>query len=170
MRLSKIKDTFNDYRLELSWGQLLEVISALDRDHSNPIADEMLAELKFYQSNVPPPGQDEDAFKQEKEGPPEGMLPGDGEADLREPGAEGKGGLPSPDGEPDMPGAGGPEAPAAAPDMGGEPDANDLARGTEGGGMPGAKLPPGKGPSPDLQRKAAAARKAQNLVPRPPTE
>ena len=67
MRIQKIKDTFNDYRVELSWGQLNAAYAALEKDHANPLADEMFAELGWYLQNVPGPGEDEEEYKQAKE-------------------------------------------------------------------------------------------------------
>jgi len=67
MRIQKIKDTFNDYRVELSWGQLNAVFKALEQDHADPLADELFAELGWYLENVPGPGEDEDEYKEAKE-------------------------------------------------------------------------------------------------------
>ena len=67
MKIQKIKDTFNDYRLEMSWGQLNAIYQALEQDHSDPLADELFAELGWYLQNVPGPGEDEDEYKEAKE-------------------------------------------------------------------------------------------------------
>jgi ribosomal protein L12E/L44/L45/RPP1/RPP2 len=69
MKLTKVKDTYNDYRLELSWGQLEALISSLESNHADPILDEMLQELKWYLNNVPKPGESEEEFKENTEEP-----------------------------------------------------------------------------------------------------
>lgn len=104
MKLDKIKNTFNDYKCELSWGQLEVIAAALERDHSDPVADELHAELQWYLQRVPGPGEEEEDAKARENG---GM-----------PGPEGdESGLPVPptEGEaPEVAGAPGEEAPPAA--------------------------------------------------------
>lgn len=77
MRIQKIKDTFNDYRVELSWGQLNAVFKALEQDHADPLADELFAELGWYLENVPGPGEDEEEYKQAKEAEKQAIEGGD---------------------------------------------------------------------------------------------
>lgn len=109
MRIQKIKDTFNDYRVELSWGQLNAVFKALEQDHADPLADELFAELGWYLENVPGPGEDEDEYKEAKEAEKQQIEAGD----------EGAGAPPNPElvgneleGPPgDQEGAGGPVPP-----------------------------------------------------------
>lgn len=67
MKIQKIKDTFNDYRVELSWGQLNAIFAALEKDHADPLADELFAELGWYLQNVPGPGEDEEEYKEARE-------------------------------------------------------------------------------------------------------
>lgn len=67
MIIKKKKGTFNDYDVQLSWGQLNAVYHALEQDHADPLADELFAELGWYLQNVPGPGEDEDEYKQAKE-------------------------------------------------------------------------------------------------------
>lgn len=103
MKLDKIKNTFNDYKCELSWGQLEVIAAALESDHSDPVADELHAELQWYLQRVPGPGEEEEEAKARENG---GM-----------PGPEGdESGLPVPPTEGEAPkvaGAPGKEAPAA---------------------------------------------------------
>jgi len=68
MRLKKIPDTYNDYRLEVSWGQIEALKNALSDATPDPVTDELAAELDWYMMNVPGPGQDEEEFKAETEG------------------------------------------------------------------------------------------------------
>ena len=139
MRLDKIKNTFNDYKVELSWGQLEAVRSALEADHSDPLKDEMLAELQWYMDRVPGPGEEEEDQKQREAGqvvPTEGgeegdypvpMPPTDGMAQTggepQEPPAEMPGGEPGAEGG--MPDEGG-MPPEGMGDMGGEAPEGDL--------------------------------------------
>ena len=60
MKLEKIKDTYNDYKLELSWGQLDAVLKALERNHADPMMDELFAEWQWYMGHVPGPGEEEE--------------------------------------------------------------------------------------------------------------
>jgi hypothetical protein len=131
MVIKKKKDTFNDYSVELSWGQLNAIYRALEQDHADPLADELFAELGWYLQNVPGPGEDEEEYKEAKdaekqaiEGGEEAGMPGEQrnpdligqEIGAEEPeGAEGPvEGQPAPGGE-EMPQAGEPaERPEAA--------------------------------------------------------
>jgi hypothetical protein len=161
MVIKKQKGTYNNYDLEVSWGQLQIFADALERDHSDPVSDETLAEVKWYMSHIPGPGEEEEEVK------------------AREEGALGAGGQPEPVGDeeetplPMPPAEGGPEggmeggpeeAPPAPPGGGegepeglGEPEGDfgelppppeGMGGGPEGGpeggmgGEPGAEMPP----------------------------
>lgn len=78
MVIKKKKDTFNDYSVELSWGQLNAVYRALENDHADPLADELFAELGWYLQNVPGPGEDEEEYKAAKEAEKEAVAAGQG--------------------------------------------------------------------------------------------
>jgi hypothetical protein len=71
MKIKKIKfdgmDSFNDYQLEVSYGQLIAMRNALEKDHSDPLSDEIFAELNYYLQNVPGPGESSDEFKAERD-------------------------------------------------------------------------------------------------------
>lgn len=67
MRLNKIKDTYNDYKLEVSWGQLEALKNALADTTPDPVVDELAAELEWYMNNVPGPGVDEEEYKAQEE-------------------------------------------------------------------------------------------------------
>jgi hypothetical protein len=69
MVLKKKPKTFNDYTLEISFGQLEVIRAALDRDHADPVADELLAELGWYMDRVPGPGEEEEDVKAREEHP-----------------------------------------------------------------------------------------------------
>jgi len=68
MILKKKAKTFNDYDLSLSYGQLEAVMASLERDHADPVADELYAELQWYMQRVPGPGEEEDDQKAREEG------------------------------------------------------------------------------------------------------
>lgn len=63
MKLEKIKKTYNDYKLELSWGQIEAILAALQQNHSDPVADELFAEWQWYMERVPGPGEDEEEIE-----------------------------------------------------------------------------------------------------------
>ena len=68
MVIKKKAKTFNDYDVQLSWGQLEVVAAALERDHSDPVADELHAELHWYMERVPGPGEEEEDAKAREQG------------------------------------------------------------------------------------------------------
>jgi hypothetical protein len=116
MKIQKLKDTFNDYKVELSWGQLNAIYKALEQDHADPLADELYAELGWYLENVPGPGEDEEVYKEAKEAEKQAIEGGD------------EAGMPGDERDPELLGQEigaeepeGAEAPAeGAPPMGGE--------------------------------------------------
>lgn len=67
MKIKKVKDTFNTYSVELSWGQLAAITASLGNDHADPLADEAFREMTWYMKEVPGPGEDEDQFKDAKQ-------------------------------------------------------------------------------------------------------
>jgi hypothetical protein len=67
MIIKKKSQTFNTYSCEISWGQLNAIYAALEKDHADPLADELFAEIGWYMQNVPGPGEDEEEYKEAKE-------------------------------------------------------------------------------------------------------
>ncbi len=59
MIIKKKAETYNTYTVELSWGQLQAFAQALEADHTDPVRDETLAELRYYMDRIPGPGEDE---------------------------------------------------------------------------------------------------------------
>lgn len=154
MQIKKVKNSYNDYDCQISFGQLQAIKNALARDHADPLADELYAELEWYIQNVPGPGESEDDIKKAEDAMASGLdqaPPGDqepiaGQADelLPAPGEEGEEGGMEPGGaeeigpEPGGEGEFGPEGPEGEGEMvpaGGPP---------EGGGESEAdrRLPP----------------------------
>jgi len=144
MELKKKAKSFNNYTLELSFGQLEAIVASLERDHADPVADELFAELQWYIQRVPGPGEEEEDTKAREEGAvetgatatgdvegedvPIPMPPTEGAVDNEEPslppGAEGAEGgedmggeLDSPEGMADYLGAGSEEPPAEGEDL-----------------------------------------------------
>jgi len=141
MKIAKAKyhsqETFNDYDVELSWGQLQAIFHALEKDHSDPIADETYAELAYYLQNVPGPGESEDEYKEQamaqKEASGLGEQPGMGDEtrDLEGVGTE----LEGPEVGDEMEGAG----PPIDGDPGFEPEPAEVGAGGGGGGEGGGE-------------------------------
>lgn len=77
MKLEKIKKTYNDYKLELSWGQIEAIANALSQNHSDPLADELFAEWQWYMERVPGPGEDEEELEAEAKAAEEGAVEGE---------------------------------------------------------------------------------------------
>lgn len=125
MMIKKKKDSFNDYSVELSWGQLNAIYQALEQDHADPLADELFAELGWYLQNVPGPGEDEEEYKEarqaEKAATEGGTEPGGPDQELL--GTEVKG--PPEDEEPGA--AGGPDG-AKSPSPIQKPEAEEADR------------------------------------------
>lgn len=67
MRIKKLDDTFNEYKVEISFGQLVAIRDALEKDHAEPISDELYAEISYYLQNIPGPGESTEEFKAEKD-------------------------------------------------------------------------------------------------------
>lgn len=111
MKVSKIKKTYNDYDVELSWGQLQAIKSALERDHADPVSDELYAELSWYLDHVPHPGEEEEDLKARDEMNGAGVTPESGEGEEGGGGDEGDYPLPMPPGHDEI---------GAAPGEGGE--------------------------------------------------
>ena len=76
MKLEKIKKSFNDYKLELSWGQIEAIAAALRQNHSDPLADELYAEWQWYMERVPGPGEDEEEIEAQQKAAEQGGQPG----------------------------------------------------------------------------------------------
>lgn len=144
MILKKKAKTFNDYDLSLSFGQLEAIMASLERDHADPVADELYAELQWYMQRVPGPGEEEDDAKAREEGAVEtgAATTGDIEGeDVPIPMPPVEGGV---EGEepPGPPGAEGEEE----PDIGFPPGEELPApEGMEGGPEAGAEGPPEEG-------------------------
>ena len=79
MNCKKVNGSFNEYKLELSFGELEAIYRAMETDHADPIADEVFNGLKWYidQGNVPLPGEDDKKGKDKEKGgdDADAMLP-----------------------------------------------------------------------------------------------
>jgi len=126
MMIKKKKDSFNDYAVELSWGQLNAIYQALEQDHADPLADELFAELGWYLQNVPGPGEDEEEYKAAKDAEKAAVDGGDeaGGSDQEFLGKEVQG---PPEDEMEPGAAGGPEG-AMSPSPVQKPEAEEADR------------------------------------------
>ncbi len=149
MKIKKIKGTYNDYSVELSFGQIQAIKDALASDHANPVADELYAELVWYLDNIPGPGEDEEDLKKAEEADDSELASPDAEGQpLRPKSADTL--LPLPGDETDNEGRGeeGPE-----PDLGSEGELLE----------PGEALEPEEAPEPTESE-------ADQRLPRPPED
>lgn len=95
MKIDKVNNSFNTYKIELSFGELVAIVNAMeDSKLVDPIADEVRQGLQWYLNELPGPGEDKEDLKAAKdakkeaekgEGEPEDLaLP----SEKGEPGAE----------------------------------------------------------------------------------
>lgn len=159
MKLEKIKKTYNDYKLELSWGQVEAIAAALANNHSDPLSDELYAEWQWYMERVPGPGEDEEEIEAQQKAAEGGAMEGE---DLP---------IPMPPGsEAGTPPAGTGKQPTLPPDEDGPTDAAiKLGADPGGGGEPGL---PEEGMEGDLGDGAEMPPEADTnrRLPEPPTE
>ena len=162
MRIKKISDTFSDYRVELSFGQLVAIRDALEQSHADPMSDEMYQEINYYLSQVPGPGEDETEKKQSTEGlPTEDGAPNDTEMEANKL-------VPPPDeGEADLPSEGGEGRGIDAFFPNGRPGEEEA--GLEAGGM-GEVPPHGAGRRATDRMTPDEMSEIERRVPRPPAE
>ena len=175
MVIKKKKGTYNEYDVTLSWGQIETLRAALEQNHSDPVADESLAEITWYMERVAGPGVEQEEIDAKQKAQIEG---GGGTA----PGGEGDD-LPipmPPGGEAGTPpdGSGGAE-PTYPPGTEGEEEVDPLTAkahevaaqkaGDDGGILPGEGEPevdddglPMASPSPGAE--------TNRRLPRPPIE
>ena len=67
MKIKKDASSYADYKIEVSYGQLVAIRDALTAAHAEPMADEILQEINFYLENVPGPGESKEEFEQREE-------------------------------------------------------------------------------------------------------
>lgn len=60
MQIKKKSETFNDYTLNCSYGELEALKDALAKNHTGPIADTLYAGLLWELERLPKPGEEED--------------------------------------------------------------------------------------------------------------
>ena len=139
MKIDKVAGSFNEYKLTLSYGELVALENSLSSGRSGPIADELFAGIKWYlddDSKLPKPGQEKEDVKKGEKEEEESELP-----------------LPSPDEE-----MGGPEGEEGGPEGLPSPDEEMGGPGEEGPGGPGEL------PSPE---EAGAGEDLDKMVPPP---
>lgn len=65
MKIDKVKDSFNTYKIELSYSEMMSAFKALAKSHADPVADEMFRGLQYYIERLPGPGEDKDEGEEE---------------------------------------------------------------------------------------------------------
>ena len=181
MKIKKAKfdgqDTFNDYDVSISYGQLVAIRNALEKAHDDPLSDELYAELNYYLQNIPGPGESSEDFKAERDATkktpdeagqevaPEDMAAGGPPHEAGLEAGMGAGGElpPPPDDE-----MGGPEGPGGQ-DMGGPESMGDEAEGFK----EGPKLSPDEREIIDRATKGGIGGRPTGIkhnLPRPPAE
>ena len=64
MEIKKSGNSYNKYSMELSYGELEAIISALTGKHEGPLADELFNGLNWYFQRLPRPGSEETKLKE----------------------------------------------------------------------------------------------------------
>jgi hypothetical protein len=144
MKIQKTKydglDSFNDYKIEMSYGQLVAIRNALEQKHDDPLSDELHAELNYYLQNIPGPGESSDAFKAERDAATKGPEEAGAQVNPEDAGG------PSSDTELE---AGAALPPPPGEEMGAEPPMGGPEAGAEGPGGPGGEFQEGPKLSPE---------------------
>jgi hypothetical protein len=60
VKIKKTSQSFDEYTVDLSWGQLTAIRDALIRSHADPIKDEILNNINWSMDRLPKPGEDKD--------------------------------------------------------------------------------------------------------------
>ncbi len=147
MKISKLNGTYNDYKVEMSFGQLTALRNALAAEHADPLADELFAELTWYLDNIPGPGESEDDLKAQEQAADSGLAAPDAAQKPLKPKADDL--LPAPgaeEGGEELPGAAGPGAeapPEEAPPEEAPPEEAPPEESPTTGETPPEEAPPG---------------------------
>lgn len=64
MEIKKAGNSYNKYAMELSYGELEAINSALASKHEGPVADELYNGLNWYFQRLPKPGSEETKLKE----------------------------------------------------------------------------------------------------------
>jgi hypothetical protein len=60
MHITKVPNSYDDYKVEVSWSELKAVEAALSANHAGVIADETFARMQFYMARIPGPGEEKE--------------------------------------------------------------------------------------------------------------
>lgn len=150
VKIQKDLASYSDYKVTVSYGQLIAIRDALTAAHAEPMADEILQEISFYLQNVPGPGESKEEFEAREDTGKgiEDAANGVGNEPPGEPGAPDEVGVPSAEGEEDF--TDGP------PPEGGE------------GGLPPGEEPGAEGADSPLPPPPAEDEEGANRSPVPP--
>ena len=81
MEIKKKKNSFNEYTLEVSYGELEAIKNSLQSNHTGPVADELYAGVCYYLERLDPPGVDTEEASKGGEGGGEAPLGAEGPGD-----------------------------------------------------------------------------------------
>lgn len=68
MEIKKKKNSFNEYTMEVSYGELEAIRNALSSNHTGPVADELYAGVCYFLDRLDPPGVDSEEESKAAEG------------------------------------------------------------------------------------------------------
>lgn len=67
MKIDKVNGQYDTYKMEVSLGEMKELLKRLEADHAEPVADEMHSAIRWYLDNLPAPGETKEEFKDRQE-------------------------------------------------------------------------------------------------------
>jgi hypothetical protein len=68
MKIDKLNNTYDFYKLEVSFGELAAMLNAFEaQSGQGPVHDDMQAAIRWYMDRIPGPGEDKEEFKQKKD-------------------------------------------------------------------------------------------------------
>lgn len=80
MKIDKVNNSFNTYKIELSFTEMMALYKGLAKSHADPVADEVFRGLQYYLDRVPGPGEDKE--EKTKEGEDNIEIQANGDVDL----------------------------------------------------------------------------------------
>jgi len=68
MKIDKVSGSFNTYKMEVSFAEVVAIETALAANHDGVVADELYAGIEWFLKRLPRPGEDEEKVKAEQKG------------------------------------------------------------------------------------------------------
>jgi hypothetical protein len=84
--ITKTKTSWNSYKTEFSYAQILAIHKALEKHHADAVSDELFEGFTYYVGRLPKPGEDEKNPNMDKDNaeaaitPPDINVPGEPKA------------------------------------------------------------------------------------------